>query len=277
MSLIEFRTLREELKFVPDDRDEVIQKIISVKAISDFLVTAIKALSIADEIITKQADTILHSTDEMMTCLKDMRSMNSSRNPSGSLILNSSTSIFDENILEKTDDNMSRNGVKPMINDSCVNESRSQLTPTTINKQRFRKGTPTAVESDESSYAIDDDIDNPDASADDFEKVKSRRKRTRKRVDTVIGRKPVTRLGICPRARKFEAFVSRLGPDVTIDAVQEFCRSIINEDCKVEKLKTKFSTYSSFKITCNRWKKEALLNPDSWESGVFIRPFYTSI
>ena len=70
--------------------------------------------------------------------------------------------------------------------------------------------------------------------------------------------------------------ISRLGPNVTAAAVKEFCQVILCEECEVSKLKTNHDSYSSFKITCSMWKKADILNPDSWESGVLIRQFYTS-
>ena len=84
----------------------------------------------------------------------------------------------------------------------------------------------------------------------------------------------MTRLGTCERAKKFDIFISRLGPDVTTNAVKDFCKGILSEKFETEQLTTKYSTYSSFKITCSRWEKDKLMDADNWEAGVFIRPFY---
>ena len=63
MSLLAFRTLREELKYVPDECEDIVNKIVNKHTISGLLLTAMKALCLADEIIAKQADTILQSTN----------------------------------------------------------------------------------------------------------------------------------------------------------------------------------------------------------------------
>ena len=81
-------------------------------------------------------------------------------------------------------------------------------------------------------------------------------------------------LAVVAAVRKCSVFVSRLGPDVSVDNVKEFANGIINDDCEVEKLNAKYSTYSSFKITCEDKYKTKILDPESWEKGVLIRPFY---
>ena len=47
--------------------------------------------------------------------------------------------------------------------------------------------------------------------------------------------------------------------------------------CDVEKLQTKFTFYSSFCISCEVQYREIILDPNMWESGVIIRPFYGSL
>ena len=195
--------------------------------------------------------------------------MDSSRNPFGAPAL-SVTSSSDENVSEITND-------KSVFDSSlCSPQNDPKSQPTTANtKQHRQQDYATAVKTN----VCNNDLNMTDMSADDFQEVKSRRKRSRKRSnnDTVIGRKPINHLGTCARTSRCHVFVSRLGPDVSVLAVKEFCQSMLDEDCEVLKLKTKYATYTSFKITCNIWKKEVILNPDSWEAGVFVRPFYVSL
>ena len=68
--------------------------------------------------------------------------------------------------------------------------------------------------------------------------------------------------------------MSRLGPQITAEKVKAFVDQIISNSCEVEKLNAKYSTYSSFKITCEDKYKTKILDPESWEKGVLIRPFY---
>ena len=107
-----------------------------------------------------------------------------------------------------------------------------------------------------------------------FQLVYRGRRKKQNRAEVFVGRKKVTQLGTCSRASKCHIFVSRLAPEVSLSAVKNFCYSMLNEDCNVEKLPTKFQTYSSFKITCGAEMKNVILNPDNWEAGIIIRPFY---
>ena len=68
--------MREELKYIPDDAEEIIKKC-SISFMSQSLATAMKAICIADEIIANQSDTILQCTNEFITCLKTTNSKNS--------------------------------------------------------------------------------------------------------------------------------------------------------------------------------------------------------
>ena len=177
---------------------------------------------------------------------------------------------YDESIFDTSDKYTNHDSGLPEI-DSSIKKITS---PT---NKHCPKGYAATDKAEKCVYnATEDALNNEDISLDDFTKVQSRRKRSRKRSNAVVGRKTVACLGTRARASKFDLFVSRLGPNVTAAAVQEFCQAILCEDCEVSKLKTKYDSYSSFKVTCNMWKRAEILNPDSWETGVLIRPFYTS-
>ena len=106
-----------------------------------------------------------------------------------------------------------------------------------------------------------------------FVNVKTRRRRRKSLISTaVIGRKPTSGSGLCTHV--FDAFVSRLSPDVTTCDLKKYCESTFNESFVIEKLQTKFPSYASFRITGNARKKSAVLDPNNWESGILIRPFY---
>ena len=266
MTLAEFRSLREELKYIPCETDEIEEKLMIKNFISNCLATAMKALNIAEEIITKQADVVLQSVHELTACMKENRTRSSSEPPVSSIISNK----INERIFDTSDKFDNHESSLPEIDNSMP-----KITSTA--KKHRPKGYVTNDENEKCGYnATEDSLSIGDISSDDFTKVQSRRKRFRKRSNAVVGRKTVACLGTRARARRFDVFISRLGPNVTAAAVQEFCQAILCEDCEVSKLKTKFDSYSSFKITCSIWKKAEILNPDSWEYGVLIRPFYTS-
>ena len=111
---------------------------------------------------------------------------------------------------------------------------------------------------------------NRNADNDGFTFQRSRRRNR----NLVTGIRTGNSLAVVAAVRKCSVFVSRLGPNVSVDNVKEFANGIINDDCEVEKLNVKYPTYSSFKITCEDKYKTKILDPESWEKGVLIRPFY---
>ena len=70
-------------------------------------------------------------------------------------------------------------------------------------------------------------------------------------------------------------FVSRLLPKTSAGNVQ---KHILAETgltkFRVEQLKTRYDTYSSFHIRCEKQVLNSLLNPDIWPQGLLIKPFY---
>ena len=56
--------------------------------------------------------------------------------------------------------------------------------------------------------------------------------------------------------------------------VKEFVDSMIRDQCKVERLKTRYDNYSSFLVTCDYGHKNTVMNPEEWQEGVLIRQFF---
>ena len=266
MSLDDFRKLREELKFIPDECDNILKHFPGPRQISELLVTALNALSLADEIITKQADTILRSTNEIIECAKESRTKSPVGQPAPSIM-----SASDDNVFEISGD---KSECCATLSLPDASKRKNEIQPTTpITDEHCLKGYATALKKKQ-IISNNDIVKTTDVSEDSFQPAKTRRKFSRKRSHEIIGRKPMVHLGTCARASKFHVFVSRLGPNVTAQAVKDFCQSMLDEDCEVLKLMTKFETYTSFRITCSRVKKQTILNPDNWESGIYVRPFY---
>ena len=114
---------------------------------------------------------------------------------------------------------------------------------------------------------VDDDYD----SEDGFTRV-TRRRRSNKMQFT--GRKTGTALRSVPRFRKTHVFVSRLEENMNPDAVKTFVTELINDECEVEQLRTRYLSYSSFLISCDLRHKDLILNPDEPEEGILVRRSY---
>lgn len=99
------------------------------------------------------------------------------------------------------------------------------------------------------------------------------RKRRRNR-NEVTGNRAGSELGVVTRVKKCAIFVSRLGPQITAEKVKAFVDQIISNSCEVEKLNTRYDSYSSFRITCEEKYNDKVLDPDMWEEGVLIRKFF---
>lgn len=75
--------------------------------------------------------------------------------------------------------------------------------------------------------------------------------------------------------RKISIFLSRLHPDVTKETVEQFLAraNVDNFDC--EKLKTRYETYCSFKITLTENFVSTVLDPSFWPVGTLVKRFVT--
>ena len=68
-----------------------------------------------------------------------------------------------------------------------------------------------------------------------------------------MGRKSGTRVKVAPVIKKCKIFVSRLAPNFPVEELREFIKELTGDDStEITTLKTKFPTYSSFVITCNK-------------------------
>ena len=105
----------------------------------------------------------------------------------------------------------------------------------------------------------------------------NRRQTTGTRPLPTTGTKSGITLRSVPQIRKTSVFVSRLSPEVTSEDLKNFVNRIIDDDCTIEKLPTKFETYASFSVTCDFRHKEKILDPGEWEEGLIIRNFYPRV
>ena len=111
-----------------------------------------------------------------------------------------------------------------------------------------------------------------------FTTVNRNRRMRQRRENTVTGTKSGNVLGAIPKVKKCSIFISRLSPEASVSKVKDFVHQIVdNNSCVVEKLKTRFSTYSSFYVSCDDQFREKLLDPNTWEAGILVKPFYGQV
>ena len=73
-----------------------------------------------------------------------------------------------------------------------------------------------------------------------------------------------------------EIFATRFQPDITESDIKSYVTNEFSdaESISIEKLKTKYNTYSSFKISIISLKDT--LNEESWPEGIFVKRFYAT-
>ena len=232
MSLLDFRTLCAELKNVPCESDTISNKKLKYNDLANLLSTAMKALSEAETVIAKQADAILQSTHEISLYLREKHTaFNSLPIDMGISTPNDSAPVFLP--LLKVEGNESSN-TKP----------RSYAS---------------AVKTDSTKEYENLCCDRSTESNDVFRDVKARTHKKKRRTSNIAtGCKRGIILGSC--YRKMDVFLSRMGPDVSAEQVEDFCKSMLDDWCEVEMLNSKFpALYSSFRITCYSHQKNKRL------------------
>ena len=73
-------------------------------------------------------------------------------------------------------------------------------------------------------------------------------------------------------------FVSRFAPETTADEVKDDLKDddrLKDLDISVEKVTTRYDSYTSFHITCVCKEEESklFLEPDIWPNGILFRPW----
>jgi hypothetical protein len=102
------------------------------------------------------------------------------------------------------------------------------------------------------------------------ESAGNRRPRTRTNI-TIFG-KSKDNAGLEVAGRVAWIFVSRLKPTVEEETVKLHTKNLCGEGSEVycEKLRTKYNTYSSFKVGCQSEYLDKLLNEEAWPEGVIV-------
>ena len=231
---------------------DMIPKNLKNKELASLLSTAMKALTVAENVIAKQADAILESTHEFGSYLHEKRISNSLPNQQiASTPIHAVAEVLPILNVEINSSIESEPIDSSSTPTSCGSAAKTASTMTTGNRS-----------------TVSDDA---------FRVVESRTRRKRRRTTKVAtGCKRGVVLGSC--YRKMDVFLSRMGPEVSAEQVQDFCKGLLDDWCEVEMLKSKFpALYSSFRITCYTHHNEKILDPNNWETGALIRPFYRKV
>ena len=70
-------------------------------------------------------------------------------------------------------------------------------------------------------------------------------------------------------------FVTRLSPRTTSGQIEKFVKRETGLCVRAEQLETRYNTYSSFYIPCDRNIRNTLLNASIWSEGILLKPFYS--
>ena len=100
--------------------------------------------------------------------------------------------------------------------------------------------------------------------------------KTKKKKVSFIGKKQSKELKtIKPPAKPAEVFISRLSPDTAEKEISDYAKAQFPLSSHVEctKLKTKYNTYSSFKVVISGIPFKESLSLENWPEGVLVR-FY---
>ena len=103
--------------------------------------------------------------------------------------------------------------------------------------------------------------------------------KTKKKKVSFIGKKQSKELKtIKPPAKPAEVFVSRLNPDTDEKEISDYAKAQfpLSSHVKCTKLKTKYNTYSSFKVVISGIPFKESLSLENWPEGVLVKRFYTA-
>ena len=102
-------------------------------------------------------------------------------------------------------------------------------------------------------------------------------RKPRQRKPPVIGKGNSSNLRVVTVRKRKQLFVSRLHEETTPEELKVFVESVTDgSTVEVEKLRNKYPGYASFRISCEERCSEVLLNENTWDKGILIRPFFNA-
>ena len=100
---------------------------------------------------------------------------------------------------------------------------------------------------------------------------------TKNKSGVIVGTASDTALTIADRKRPIKVFATRYGPNVNIAYVKSDLQNKlklttgIDHDVNVERVQSKYDSYSSFKITCLCSDVSVIYNPAIWPKDCFVK------
>ena len=106
--------------------------------------------------------------------------------------------------------------------------------------------------------------------------TKVQRRRRRRKENVIVGSSVGLKGGIKSRGRYLSLFISRLDPDVEPNVVKQFISENFEIQVECTKLKTRYDSYSSFKVEgyCN--DPSIFLESSKWPENILVKKFYNS-
>jgi len=89
----------------------------------------------------------------------------------------------------------------------------------------------------------------------------------------IIGTKKSNNIAV-NGTRLMKVFVTRLHSDTSTEGLENYLKEDCDINAKCTKLKTRFDTYSSFKVEAQCLPGFDFLNPEIWPAGTFVKRFY---
>ena len=81
--------------------------------------------------------------------------------------------------------------------------------------------------------------------------------------------------GVVPMRRRADFFISRLGPEATVEAVTAHLKAQLGtNDIECEKLETRYDTYASFKVSVDNSKYRRMREAGVWPDYVLCRRYF---
>ena len=99
-------------------------------------------------------------------------------------------------------------------------------------------------------------------------------KKQRRRDKAVLGKAKTTQAGLGGRGRFVSLFISRFDPVVDQEKVKSYVNETFSVNFKCDSLKTRYDSYSSFKVEGFCKDPAVFYEPENWPENVLVRRFF---
>ena len=98
------------------------------------------------------------------------------------------------------------------------------------------------------------------------------RSQTRSQRPMVMGVRKPTRFK--PAISEIRIFATKFDPDEPASDIHSYLSDEMGIDCTVERITSRTQRYASFLITTKKKFEQVILDPNTWEEGIYVRHFY---